>query len=118
MKELAISLNPGISVNAQPKPDPASERVIYEQPLSERIRSFLRLEHLFERAQFHLNSGDPWSSRNTLECIISVQSVLSRADLKKELINAIAFDLHTMMFPQSFLDAPKIDAPDEKTLAS
>ena len=89
MKESALSRNPGISVNAQPKPDPASERVIYEQPLSERIRSFLRLEHLFERAQFQLNSGDPWSSRNTLECIIAVQSVLSRADLKKELINEL-----------------------------
>ncbi len=76
-------------MNARPKPDPASERVIYEQPLSERIRSFLRLEHLFERAQYHLNSGDPWSSRDTLECIIAVQSVLSRADLKKELIKEL-----------------------------
>ncbi len=89
MKESVISRHSGISVNAQPKPDPASERVIYEQPLSERIRSFLRLEHLFERAQFHLNSGDPWSSRNTLECVIAVQSVLGRADLKKELINEL-----------------------------
>ncbi|NIQ28100.1 MAG: cell division protein ZapD, partial [Gammaproteobacteria bacterium] len=31
----------------------------------------------------------PWSSRNTLECVIAVQSVLSRADLKKELINEL-----------------------------
>lgn len=89
MKESAIGRNSGVSVNAQPKPDPASERVIYEQPLSERIRSFLRLEHLFERANYHLNSGDPWSSRTTLESIISVQSVLSRADLKKELIKEL-----------------------------
>ncbi len=89
MKESTIGRNSGISVNARPKPDPASERVIYEQPLSERIRSFLRLEHLFERAQYHLNSGDPWSSRDTLECIIAVQSVLSRTDLKKELIKEL-----------------------------
>ncbi len=89
MKESAIGRNSGVSVNAKPKPDPASERVIYEQPLSERIRSFLRLEHLFERAHYHLNSGDTWSSRTTLESIIAVQSVLGRADLKKELINEL-----------------------------
>ncbi len=78
-----------MSVNAQPRPDPASDRVIYEQPLSERIRSFLRLEHLFERAHYQLNAGDPWSSRNTIESIIAVQSVLSRTDLKKELIKEL-----------------------------
>ncbi|MDX1512736.1 MAG: cell division protein ZapD [Gammaproteobacteria bacterium] len=76
-------------MNAQPKPDRASERVYYEQPLSERIRSFLRLEYLFERAHYQLNAGDPWSSRNTLESIIDVLSVLSRADLKKELIKEL-----------------------------
>jgi dephospho-CoA kinase len=29
----------------------------YEQPLNERIRTFLRLEHLFERATYHTNSS-------------------------------------------------------------
>ncbi|HEY5701150.1 MAG TPA: cell division protein ZapD [Gammaproteobacteria bacterium] len=76
-------------MNAQPKPDRASDRVIYEQPLSERIRSFLRLEYLFERAHYQLSADDPWSSRSTLESIIDVLSVLSRADLKKELIKEL-----------------------------
>ncbi|MDX1430183.1 MAG: cell division protein ZapD [Rhodothermales bacterium] len=89
MKESTIGRDSGNLVNAQPKPDRASDRVIYEQPLSERIRSFLRLEYLFERARYQLNTGDQWSSRNTLESIIDVLSVLSRADLKKELINEL-----------------------------
>lgn len=89
MKESETGSDSGNLVNAQPKPDPASDRVIYEQPLSERIRSFLRLEYLFERAHYQLNAGDPWSSRNTLESIIDVLSVLGRADLKKELITEL-----------------------------
>ena len=44
-----------------------ASRIIYEQPLSERIRSFLRLEFLFERARHLVAFEDPWASRATLE---------------------------------------------------
>ena len=58
--------------------------IIYEQPLSERIRAFLRLEFLFHRAQHLLVQEAPWASRLTFEVIIDVMAVLSRMDLKKE----------------------------------
>ena len=64
-------------------------RSVYEQPLSERIRTFLRLEHLFAKAEHALGSIDPWSSRATLEAVIDIMSVLSRADLKKEIIKEL-----------------------------
>jgi len=64
-------------------------RSIYEQPLSERIRTFLRLEHLFAKAEHALRSIDPWSSRATLEAVIDIMAVLSRADLKKEIIKEL-----------------------------
>jgi cell division protein ZapD len=64
-------------------------RSVYEQPLSERIRTFLRLEHLFAKAEHALRNIDPWSSRATLEAIIDIMSVLSRADLKKEIIKEL-----------------------------
>jgi len=64
-------------------------RSIYEQPLSERIRTFLRLEHLFDKTGHALTSIDPWSSRVTLEAIIDIMAILSRADLKKEIIKEL-----------------------------
>lgn len=64
-------------------------RSLYEQPLSERIRTFLRLEHLFAKAQHALTSIDPWSSRATLEAVIDIMAVISRADLKKEMIKEL-----------------------------
>ena len=64
-------------------------RSVYEQPLSERIRTFLRLEHLFAKAEHALRSIDPWASRATLEAVIDIMSVLSRADLKKEIIKEL-----------------------------
>ena len=64
-------------------------RSVYEQPLSERIRTLLRLEHLFAKAEYALRSIDPWSSRATLEAVIDIMAVLSRADLKKEIIKEL-----------------------------
>jgi cell division protein ZapD len=64
-------------------------RSVYEQPLSERIRTFLRLEHLFAKAGHALTSIDPWSSRATMEAIIDIMAVISRADLKKEIIKEL-----------------------------
>ena len=64
-------------------------QVVYEQPLSERIRAFLRLEFLFARAEHQLQSVDAWSSRVAMESIIDVLAVMSRSDLKKELLKEL-----------------------------
>ncbi len=69
---------------------------IYEQPLSERIRTFLRLEHLFAKAENALANIDPWSSRATLEAIIDIMTVISRADLKKEMIKELERNATTL----------------------
>lgn len=65
------------------------QTVVYEQPLSERIRAFLRLEHLFGRTEHLMATPDRWSSRAATETLIDVISVLSRSDLKKELIKEL-----------------------------
>ena len=66
-----------------------SSHIIYEQPLSERIRTFLRLEFLFHRARYLLEHESPWASRLTFEVLIDVMAVFSRADLKKEIIKEL-----------------------------
>ncbi|MGC1951432.1 MAG: cell division protein ZapD [Gammaproteobacteria bacterium] len=63
--------------------------VIYEQPLNERMRAFLRLEHLFHRVEHELGNSDPWSNRTALETIISIMTIVSRADLKAELMSEL-----------------------------
>jgi cell division protein ZapD len=70
-------------------PEHANSRIFYEQPLNERVRSFLRLEHLFQRAAHQLQSHDIWSSRDTLETVIDIMALLSRADFKAEVIKEL-----------------------------
>lgn len=63
--------------------------VVYEQPLNERIRAFLRLEYLFNRSHFALQGVDMWDSRAVLETIIDLMALMGRADLKTELIKEL-----------------------------
>ena len=37
--------------------------IYFEQPLNERIRTFMRLEHLFDQFQQHQSGDDRWDSR-------------------------------------------------------
>ena len=63
-----------------------SESVYYEQPLNERIRTFLRLEHLFCQTDYTLRGFSIWDSRSTLHALVDTLEILSRSDFKSELL--------------------------------
>ncbi len=87
-------------------PDTNDRRIFYEQPLSERIRAFLRLEFLFNRAEFQLQTEDPWASRGAMESIIDVLAVISRSDLKKELLKELERQCATL---EALASNPNVD---------
>lgn len=61
--------------------------IIFEQPLNERIRTFLRLEHLFLQLHF-MKDAQPsvWHSRALVSTLIEILSVFDRADIKTEFL--------------------------------
>ena len=63
--------------------------VIYEQPLNERIRTFLRLEHLFDKEDHFLAQSSEWDSRASLSLLLDIIDMLSRSDVKTELIKEL-----------------------------
>jgi len=63
-----------------------TDLVYYEQPLNERMRSFLRLDFLFRQAAHTLEGESRWDSRATLGSILEILDVLGRSDLKTELL--------------------------------
>ena len=66
-----------------------SNTIFYEQPINERMRTFLRLEHLFKQAAYTLRGYSIWDSRSTLSAITSILDLLSRNDLKTELLKEL-----------------------------
>jgi cell division protein ZapD len=67
----------------------ASDHIVYEQPLNERVRSFLRLEHLFNIIGYRIHGDSEWDSRGALAHLIEVVDLLSRSDIKGELIKEL-----------------------------
>lgn len=66
-----------------------SEGLVFEHPLNERIRSFLRLEHLFDKIEYRLHGQREWDSREALANLIDIADQLARSDLKGELIKEL-----------------------------
>ena len=83
-----------------------SNTIFYEQPLNERMRSFLRLEHLFKQASYTLRGYSIWDSRSTLTSITSILDLLSRNDLKTELLKELERQEKTL---SALADLPGVD---------
>ena len=44
----------------------ADQPAVFEQPLNERMRTFLRLDFLYNQALFHNEKSSPWGSRSAI----------------------------------------------------
>lgn len=54
----------------------------YEQPLNERIRTFLRVEHLTARLHHHRADASLWGRRATMDALLDILNVMSRHDIR------------------------------------
>ena len=60
--------------------------ICYEFPLSERVRTFLRMEDLYDRAEFFSTKDEAPHHHAALQGIFEILDVSGRADLKSELM--------------------------------
>ena len=75
--------------NPTDSPLPVSKKILYEQPLNERVRTFLRLEYLFKQAAHHLSHDSEWDSRATLVCILDILAIFGNTNLKSEVLKEL-----------------------------
>jgi len=61
----------------------------YEQPLNERIRTFLRLEGLFKQFNFHVKHGTAWDNPIAIDAITDILSFTTRSDIKLEVLKEL-----------------------------
>ena len=66
-----------------------TEYYVYEQPLNEKIRSFLRLEKLFQQYSFHLEHGSDWNNRIAIDSILEILTYTTRSDIKLEVLKEL-----------------------------
>lgn len=66
-----------------------SDYYVYEQPLNEKVRAFLRLEKLFQQYHFHLKHGSDWNNRAAIDAILEVLAYTTRSDIKLEILKEL-----------------------------
>lgn len=70
--------------------------ILYEYPFNERIRTYLRLEHLFRRLGELVPAESPLSHHYALITIFEIMDVAARADLKADVLRDL--DKHKSVF--------------------
>ena len=70
--------------------------ILYEYPFNERIRTYLRLEHLFRRLGELVPRSHPLDHHYALSTIFEVMDVAARADLKSDVMKDLEKQKHVL----------------------
>ena len=85
---------------------------VYEHPLNERLRFFLRLEFLFRQARHNLRGNAVWDSHNTLTTLLDIVNIVTRVDIKTEVIKELD-RIHTTLTALTHTPGIKHDTLDQ-----
>lgn len=89
-----------------------NDPIIYEFPLNERIRLFMRLEQLFQQLDHFMEGDSVWDSRAVIATLLDILALFSRNDLKSEALKEL--DRHSAVLTkmtrgQQDVDRGKLD---------
>ena len=62
---------------------------IYEEPVQEKVRKFLKIEYLFDRIYYFKGKEDKRDNYTALIALYDLYEILSRSDIKSELIREV-----------------------------
>lgn len=71
------------------QPSASASAGVYEQPLSERMRTFLRLEYLYQQFCFNLEQPSEWGSRAAVTSMLDIVAILGRGDVRGDVLKEL-----------------------------
>ncbi|HYX73344.1 MAG TPA: cell division protein ZapD [Steroidobacteraceae bacterium] len=107
------SAAPETEISAEPATETAM--LVFEQPLNERMRTFLRLDFLYNQALHHNEMASPWGSRAAMSSLIDILAMTTRGDVRSDVLKELETHLATL---NEFQSRPGVDTQRLKTLTS
>ena len=101
--------------NVLPAASAAPGVLVFEQPLNERMRTFLRLDFLYNQALYHNEMASPWGSRAAMSSLIDVLAITTRGDVRSDVLKELESHLTTL---NEFESKPGVDAQRLKSVVS
>ncbi|HXS21037.1 MAG TPA: cell division protein ZapD [Steroidobacteraceae bacterium] len=97
-----------------PSADLEDERtLIFEQPLNERMRTFLRLDFLYSQALYHNEAASQWGTRAAVTSLIDILAIITRSDVRSDALKELERQLTQL---GEFQSKPGVDTDRLKTL--
>jgi cell division protein ZapD len=90
----------------RPAAAPGAAPLIFEQPLNERMRTFLRLDYLYNQALYHNEKASQWGSRAAVASLIDILAITTRSDVRSEVLKEIERHLGQL---EGFDSRPGVD---------
>jgi len=95
--------------------EPELAPVIYEQPLNERMRTFLRLEFLYTQASYHADFPNPWSTRSAVTALLEILAITARGDSRSDVLKELERQVNVL---KEFQEKSGVDPGRLKLLMS
>ena len=89
--------------------------LIFEQPLNERMRTFLRLDFLYNQALYHNEMQSQWGSRAAMASLIDILAIAARSDVRADVMKELERHLAQLNVFQS---KPGVDSARLRTVMS
>ncbi len=70
--------------------------MVFEQPLSERLRTYMRVDFLYNQALNHNQGNGAWSSRAAMANLLDVLAITSRSDTRADVLKELERQLALM----------------------
>jgi cell division protein ZapD len=82
------------------------EPIVYEQPLNERMRAFMRLEFLWQQLSHHAGVPNAWSSRAAVTCLLEILAITARGDSRGDVLKELERQMAAL---RDFQNRPGVD---------
>jgi cell division protein ZapD len=88
---------------------------VFEQPLNERLRNFLRLDFLYSQALYHNENGSALGSRAAVASLLDIMAITLRGDVRGEVLKELERNLAHLT---EYQNRPGIDSERLRSVMS
>jgi cell division protein ZapD len=112
---LRLAQNTVMAVTAPRASAPATCRRLaeYEQPINERMRTFMRLEFLYQQMLYNTEDEADWATRAATSSLLEIMAILTRGDVRSDVYKELDRQIENL---RRFQSQPEVDLRRLETL--
>ncbi len=104
-----------VRASRTPAPAAATRMAEYEQPINERMRTFMRLEFLYQQMLYNSELEADWATRGATSSLLEIMAILTRGDVRSDVLKELDHQIDGL---RRFQSQPEVDLRRLETLVA